>query len=171
MGLVYIYVCRRLLLLPGSPGAPDFRELGVNLCGLQESRGEACKFTEDRKKTHGKMAPSCNAPSKERLSRETPTVLRPYRTAPRPSGNAWTRRPGAPARAEHARALLVRRYGAAPPADAAERASRARFLYYRGFQGDHVRAAFAALGAGGDPADHEEPPPDLALDLGDDVDL
>jgi len=73
--------------------------------------------------------------------------------------------------AENARALLVRRYGSGPPADAAERASRARFLYYRGFQGDHVRSAFNALGAGGDPAEHEEPPADLALDLGDDVDL
>ena len=65
-----------------------------------------------------------------------------------------------------ARLVMERRFGTAPPADAAERAARARFLYYRGFTGEHLRAAFAGLGDGADPADLE--PADFALDGGDD---
>ena len=35
-----------------------------------------------------------------------------------------------------------RRFGAAPPANAAQRAKQARFLQYRGFSADQIRAAF-----------------------------
>ncbi len=73
--------------------------------------------------------------------------------------------------AERAREVLVRKFGTTPPADAAERAARERFLYYRGFHGDHIRAAFAAAGVATDLAEHEYPDPDLALDLDGDVDL
>jgi regulatory protein len=40
-----------------------------------------------------------------------------------------------------ARAVLRKRFGAEPPRDYRERAKRARFLQYRGFTADQVRAA------------------------------
>lgn len=46
---------------------------------------------------------------------------------------------------ESARVLRRRRFGAEPPADARERAKQARFLQYRGFTAEQIRAA---LGAG-----------------------
>jgi regulatory protein len=42
----------------------------------------------------------------------------------------------------------LRRFAGAPPRDFRERAKQARFLQYRGFSADQIRAA---LGAGGDP--------------------
>ena len=45
---------------------------------------------------------------------------------------------------ERAADLRRRRFGAAPPTDARERARQARFLLYRGFTGEHLRAAFGA---------------------------
>lgn len=45
---------------------------------------------------------------------------------------------------ERAVELRVRRFGAAPPSDGRERARQARFLLYRGFTGEHLRAAFGA---------------------------
>jgi len=47
---------------------------------------------------------------------------------------------------ERARALRVRRFGAALPADARERARQVRFLLQRGFSGAHVRMALGPLG-------------------------
>ena len=47
-----------------------------------------------------------------------------------------------------ARAQRQRRFGAAPPRDFRERAKQARFLQYRGFSADQIRAA---LGPGADP--------------------
>jgi regulatory protein len=47
--------------------------------------------------------------------------------------------------AEMARELRRRRFGAAPPAEFRERARQARFLEYRGFTTEQIRAA---LGAG-----------------------
>jgi regulatory protein len=61
--------------------------------------------------------------------------------------------------AERAAELRRRRFGAAAPADARERARQVRFLLQRGFTGEHVRHA---LGAGLDA--------DLELDL-DEADL
>jgi regulatory protein len=46
-----------------------------------------------------------------------------------------------------ARDVRRRRFGLSPPGDYAERARQARFLQYRGFSADHIRAA---LGAGDD---------------------
>ncbi len=46
---------------------------------------------------------------------------------------------------ESARALRRRRFGEGPPADARERAKQARFLQYRGFTAEQIRAA---LGTG-----------------------
>jgi len=46
-----------------------------------------------------------------------------------------------------AREARRRRFGLSPPADARERARQARFLQYRGFASDHIRAA---LGPGDD---------------------
>jgi len=40
-----------------------------------------------------------------------------------------------------ARAVRRKRFGAAPPSDFRERARQARFLEYRGFDGDQIRAA------------------------------
>lgn len=40
-----------------------------------------------------------------------------------------------------ARAVRLKRFGAAPPRDYRERAKQARFLQYRGFTADQVRAA------------------------------
>ncbi len=48
--------------------------------------------------------------------------------------------------ARQAAIVLVRRFGPEQPGDERERGIRARFLYYRGFEGDHVRRAFASLG-------------------------
>ena len=46
-----------------------------------------------------------------------------------------------------ARDVRRRRFGSPPPVDYAERARQARFLQYRGFSADHIRAA---LGPGDD---------------------
>lgn len=46
-----------------------------------------------------------------------------------------------------ARDVRRRRFGSSPPGDYAERARQARFLQYRGFSADHIRAA---LGPGDD---------------------
>jgi regulatory protein len=54
---------------------------------------------------------------------------------------------------DSARAARRRRFGAAPPADFRERAKQARFLQYRGFSSDQIRAA---LGPGPDPGDDIE---------------
>ena len=54
---------------------------------------------------------------------------------------------------ESARATRRRRFGAAPPADLRERAKQARFLQYRGFSSEQIRAA---LGPGSDPDDDIE---------------
>jgi regulatory protein len=43
-----------------------------------------------------------------------------------------------------ARAARVRRFGEAPPASWREKARQARFLQYRGFSADHIRAATGA---------------------------
>ncbi len=43
--------------------------------------------------------------------------------------------------------LRRRRFGAAPPEDAAERTRQVRFLLYRGFTSAHVRAAFGRAAA------------------------
>ena len=43
-----------------------------------------------------------------------------------------------------ARAARVKRFGAAPPADLRERARQHRFLEFRGFTVDHIRAALGA---------------------------
>ena len=48
---------------------------------------------------------------------------------------------------ESARDARRRRFGAEPPADWRERAKQARFLQYRGFSSDQIRAA---LGPGDD---------------------
>ena len=45
--------------------------------------------------------------------------------------------------------LRVRKFGSEPPVSSAERAKQARFLQYRGFTADQIRAA---LGADADPA-------------------
>ncbi len=61
--------------------------------------------------------------------------------------------------------LRRRRYGAAVPGDARERAKQARFLQYRGFTAEQIRAA---LGAAWEP---EEPSTDSGpVDPGDDPD-
>ena len=52
--------------------------------------------------------------------------------------------PRAPHWAEAAAEQRRRRFGALPPAGAAERARQARFLLARGFSGDQVRAALGA---------------------------
>jgi len=49
---------------------------------------------------------------------------------------------------EIAGAVRRRKFGDGPPASLAERAKQARFLQYRGFSTDHIRAAFS----GKDPA-------------------
>jgi regulatory protein len=59
-------------------------------------------------------------------------------TALEESGEDWL---------ETARAARRRRFGSAPPADRRERAKQARFLQYRGFSAEQVRAA---LGPGDD---------------------
>jgi regulatory protein len=66
--------------------------------------------------------------------------------------------------------VLTRRFGGEPPVGPTERAARARFLYYRGFGGDAVRSAFAALGLES-PAEADEEPMDLAGGLDEDVDF
>ncbi len=71
---------------------------------------------------------------------------------------------------EQAAIVLQRRFGATAPADATERACRARFLFYRGFRGDHVRAAFAHLKVATDEVDFTESDEDLTLTLDEDVD-
>jgi regulatory protein len=48
-----------------------------------------------------------------------------------------------------ARVQRQRRFAGAPPRDFRQRAKQARFLQYRGFSADQIRAAF---GPGGDPA-------------------
>jgi regulatory protein len=53
---------------------------------------------------------------------------------------------------ESARAARRRRFGTALPADRRERAKQARFLQYRGFSSDQVRAA---LGPGDDDQDRD----------------
>ena len=45
---------------------------------------------------------------------------------------------------EQARQALARKFGLGRPADRAEWARRARFLQYRGFSSDHIRAALGA---------------------------
>jgi len=54
---------------------------------------------------------------------------------------------------ESARATRRHRFGAAVPADLRERAKQARFLQYRGFSSEQIRAA---LGPGSDPDDDIE---------------
>ena len=51
-----------------------------------------------------------------------------------------------------AREARRRKFGAAPPADFHERAKQARFLQYRGFSSEQIRAA---LGPGEDAPDHD----------------
>lgn len=51
---------------------------------------------------------------------------------------------------ERARALLVRRFGEAPPGDARDKARRVRFLQYRGFSLGQALAAIAAVAADDD---------------------
>jgi regulatory protein len=45
---------------------------------------------------------------------------------------------------ELARAIRVRKFGAEPPEDWTEKTRQARFLQYRGFSSDHIRAATGA---------------------------
>jgi regulatory protein len=45
-----------------------------------------------------------------------------------------------------ARAVRVRKFGAAPPKGMAERAKQGRFLQYRGFNSDQIRAAWRSEG-------------------------
>ena len=45
---------------------------------------------------------------------------------------------------ELARAIRVRKFGAEPPAEWTEKTRQARFLQYRGFSSDHIRAATGA---------------------------
>ncbi|HEX4674397.1 MAG TPA: regulatory protein RecX, partial [Steroidobacteraceae bacterium] len=45
---------------------------------------------------------------------------------------------------ELARAIRVRKFGAEPPEEWTERTRQARFLQYRGFSSDHIRAATGA---------------------------
>lgn len=49
--------------------------------------------------------------------------------------------------AERAAELRLRRFGAAPPGDPKERTRQVRFLLYRGFSSDHVRAALGRAAA------------------------
>jgi regulatory protein len=49
--------------------------------------------------------------------------------------------------AERADELRRRRFGAAPPADPRERTRQVRFLLYRGFSSEHVRAALGRAAA------------------------
>ncbi len=42
---------------------------------------------------------------------------------------------------ETIRAVRAKRFGSAPPRDYAERARQARFLHYRGFDGEQIKAA------------------------------
>lgn len=44
--------------------------------------------------------------------------------------------------AEQARQVRAKRFGRNPPGDFPERARQSRFLQYRGFTGDQIRAAF-----------------------------
>lgn len=44
-----------------------------------------------------------------------------------------------------ARDVRRRRFGSSPPGDYAERARQARFLQYRGFSADHIRAALGPV--------------------------
>ena len=52
-----------------------------------------------------------------------------------------------------AREARRRKFGASPPADYRERAKQARFLQYRGFSSEQIRAA---LGPGEDEPDHDD---------------
>lgn len=45
---------------------------------------------------------------------------------------------------ELARAIRTRKFGAEPPAEWTEKTRQARFLQYRGFSSDHIRAATGA---------------------------
>jgi len=45
---------------------------------------------------------------------------------------------------ELARAIRIRKFGADPPEEWAEKTRQARFLQYRGFSSDHIRAATGA---------------------------
>jgi regulatory protein len=45
---------------------------------------------------------------------------------------------------ELARAIRIRKFGAEPPAEWTEKTRQARFLQYRGFSSDHIRAATGA---------------------------
>jgi regulatory protein len=45
---------------------------------------------------------------------------------------------------ELARAIRIRKFGAEPPEEWTERTRQARFLQYRGFSSDHIRAATGA---------------------------
>jgi regulatory protein len=45
---------------------------------------------------------------------------------------------------ELARAIRIRKFGAEPPEEWPEKARQARFLQYRGFSSDHIRAATGA---------------------------
>jgi len=49
---------------------------------------------------------------------------------------------------EIAAAVRRRKFGDAPPASLAERAKQARFLQYRGFSTDHIRAAYSGKDPG-----------------------
>lgn len=51
---------------------------------------------------------------------------------------------GGPGWLEQARQVMARKFGPERPADRAEWARRARFLQYRGFSSDHIRAALGA---------------------------
>ncbi|HET9692975.1 MAG TPA: regulatory protein RecX, partial [Steroidobacteraceae bacterium] len=52
-----------------------------------------------------------------------------------------------------ARAARRRKFGSSPPGDYRERAKQARFLQYRGFSSEQIRAA---LGPGEDDPDHDD---------------
>jgi regulatory protein len=68
--------------------------------------------------------------------------------------------------AERAADLRRRRFGAAPPADPKERTRQVRFLLYRGYSSDHVRAALGRAAA--DLADEDLDVADEDLDASDD---
>lgn len=66
--------------------------------------------------------------------------------------------------AEVAAEVRQRKFGAAQPGSLAERAKQARFLQYRGFNGDQIRAALNAAVVETDSAGHADAGFDLDLD-------
>jgi regulatory protein len=66
---------------------------------------------------------------------------------------------GAPDWARRALDLKERRFGRAAPADRHERARQARFLLYRGYTLEHVRAALGGRAADLDDVDLDDPEP------------